>query len=70
MNISNISNLTLDEIERLLYISNNPCHSLFVKIQDEITDELLYEYEGKTADAYDDGYKAGYDAKELELEKE
>jgi hypothetical protein len=65
-----LSNLELNEIERLLYISNSPFHSLFVKIQDEITDELSYEYEGKTADAYDDGYKAGYTAKELELEEE
>ncbi len=65
-----ISNLTLDEIERLLYISNDPDHALFVKMQEDIEDQLSFDYDAKVSDAYDDGYNEGYRVKELELEQE
>jgi hypothetical protein len=64
----NISNLTLDEIERQLYISGSPNHALFVKLQEDIEDKLGVFSEESLDEAYNNGYRDGYLAAEVELE--
>lgn len=61
----NITNLTLDEIERKLYISGSPDYALFVKMQEDIEDQISFDYDAKVSDAYDDGYNEGYRVNEL-----
>ena len=64
----NITNLTLDEIERKLYISGSPDHALFVKMQEDIEDQISFDYDAKVSDAYDDGYHRGYNDAMLEFD--
>jgi hypothetical protein len=67
----NISNLTLDEIERQLYISGSPNHALFIKLQEAIEDADLGANQLKETydDAYDLGYNEGYRAAQVEYEE-
>jgi hypothetical protein len=69
MNISNISNLTLDEIERQLYISGSPNHALFIKLQEDIEDADLGANQLKETydEAYDLGYNEGYRAGQVDF---
>ena len=61
--------LTLEELERKLYIENHPLHAVFVEKLDELEEEkelysqseLDYEYGRGYDDGIADGYKQGRD---------
>lgn len=51
---------TLEEIERRLYITNDPAHALFVQFEEEIQGQIDEAEQQARERAYDEGYQDGY----------
>lgn len=57
--------LTIEEVERKLYIENSPFHKVFVEKLDELEDidqeQLKFSYDAGFVDGQLEGRKEGYD---------